>query len=252
MNRRRFLGKFAFCAASGLFLPGVIDAQIAPPIRKRWIPYSPAPDNTAVRLDAAGEAIAWPQQANEFDLGGVTIMAWCYIVTDTTNDAALMCIRGAGILFTGDVAYHLKLYVGWSKECTNEVEFKSGVWKHFAITNSAGAMCTWKSYADGILDVTCPVSVPNNDNAYPKVGNDTYGAWTNGRFTAIKMWTVELSQAEIQAEIPYYNAVKTANLWSVVYAKVHTDLADKSGLGHDASAVGTLTTEAGPSTSVLT
>jgi len=198
--------------------------------------------NGAVRIDSSGESVQYPIQSVDWDDGGVTIMAWGYIVNDRSSDSAFVSARGAGILNV-NATRNLCIYTGSSEITTGATVVAVGVWHHYAFTRSNQ---TWRAYIDGVLAVYHDQLVEPTGDPQPRFGNDNYDSWLDGRVAAGKVWLAPLSTSEIQAEMNSYSAVRTANIWSVVPMRVHTDLADQSGQGNSPSAVGTLSTESGP------
>lgn len=208
---------------------------------------SQSTDIGAIRTDGLGEGVRYPQILPEnWDAGGVTMMAWVYIVNSQEGDAALLSVRGAGILFLrGGIGQTLMIYTGNSQTWTNNTQIPLHSWHHFALVRVAGTRA-WHAYLDGVLDISGVNLVEPTDNPLLYFNNNGYGEWLDGRVAAGKIWKATLSQAEIQAEMGSYAPVRTANIWSVVPMRVHTDLTDQSGMGNTPTAMGELSTEEGP------
>lgn len=47
-----------------------------------------------------------------------------------------------------------------------------------------------------------------------RIGTNGFGNWLNGSVAAVKVWQAVLTQAELEAELPKYNAQRTTNLWA--------------------------------------
>jgi hypothetical protein len=205
--------------------------------------FAPPDAGAAIRFDAFGEGVEYGSEYFDWDSGGVTIMAWVYVANDRHVDTAFVSIRGAGILYI-DPIRQLSIYTGNSQFWTTNTVIQLGEWHHYALVRDTNRV--WRAYMDGVADVVGQNLVEPTGDAHPYFGNDNYGDWLDGRITAGKIWLASLSQAEIQAEMGSYAAIRTTNLWSVVPMQVHTNLTDQSGLGHTPTAMGTLSTEEGP------
>jgi len=206
--------------------------------------------NGSVRIDAVGDGVEYGTYYQTWDAAGVTMMAWVYVVNDrsggvvTANaDMPIFSIRGAGILYLRNLK--LRIYTGNSQSWDNNTYIPLGEWHHFALVRVGGTR-TWRVYLDGVLDITAENLVETTGDPHPYFGNNDYQEWLDGRFAAGKIWLATLSQAEIQAEMGSYAAVRTADIWSVVPMHVHTDLTDQSGMGNTPTPMGTLSTEADP------
>lgn len=238
MNTVSEIGQSIYRRHFNLF--GLQDSKNAPQ-------STPILDTGAIRSDYRGEGISYPQVLPEdWDADGVTIMAWVYVANSQDSDAALMAIRGAGILYLdGGSGQTIKIYTGSSQSWTNNTRIPLQSWHHFALVRVGGTRI-WRAYLDGVLDFSGVNLVEPTDNPHLYFSNNTYGDWLDGRIAAGKIWRSTLSQAEIQAEMGSYAPVRTANIWSVVPMRVHTDLTDQSGLGNTPTAMGILSTEDGP------
>jgi Concanavalin A-like lectin/glucanases superfamily/Cohesin domain/Carboxypeptidase regulatory-like domain/Dockerin type I domain len=215
-------------------------------IKRSTPPPTPNPGTGAIRIDAPGEGISYQSLSERWDSDGVTIMAWVYLANNQDGDVTLFLVRGAGILYLrGGSQRILKIYTGNSQSSTNDTHIPLQEWHHFALVRVGGTR-TWRAYLDGVLDFSGDALVEPTDNPLPMFGNNSYGEWLDGRIAAGKIWRATLSTAEIQSEMGSYAPLRTANIWSVVPMRVHTDLTDQSGMGNTPTATGTLSTEEGP------
>jgi Concanavalin A-like lectin/glucanases superfamily len=71
------------------------------------------------------------------------------------------------------------------------------------------------------------------------------GYWWNGRVAAFKLWQAALTQAEVEAELASYDAVRTSNLLRVHKLQV-PETTDYSGNGNALTVTGSPSTEADP------
>lgn len=202
----------------------------------------------SVRVDQFGEGVEYTTQFETWDAGGITIMAWVYVSSirgPSIYDQSLVAIRGAGILYVAHDDNKLRMYTGSSQNWDNNTIIPINEWHHFALVRVAGTR-TWRAYLDGVLNFSGQNLIEPTGDPHPFFGNDDYGDWLDGRMAAGKIWLATLNQAEIQAEMGSYAAVRTANIWSVVPMHVHTDLTDQSGQGNTPTAMGSLSTEPDP------
>jgi hypothetical protein len=207
----------------------------------------------SIRIDATGEDVLYNATTldNDWDkTNGVTIMAWVYVVAYSTDSvqgfaSGLVTVRGAGTFYL-NVNHKMAIYIGNSQNTTESSStIPTGEWHHFALVRTANTT-NWTGYVDGGVVTSGNPSVYNPDNPHLHFGNNTYGDWLNGRVAAGKVWTAALSQSEIQAETNSWNAVKTANIWSVVNMRTTSDVTDQSGNGNNFTTSGSVTTEADP------
>lgn len=118
----------------------------------------------------------------------------------------------------------------------------ANTWYHVAYTRSGS---THLGYINGALNITR--SSDSNPSAAPdNMVTGVSGASFSGRVAAVKVWSAALSEADINAEILFYNNIRTANIYLATPLQVHTDLTDISGNGFNWTGNGTLTTEADP------
>lgn len=91
--------------------------------------------------------------------------------------------------------------------------------------------CTlyWGSSPGSLSSATGTVS--NSGRLFTFIGNDSYTEWWPGRTAAVKLWSAALSQAEIQAELASYAAVRSSNLLRVHKLQV-PETTDYSGNGN--------------------
>ena len=233
-----------------VFVPSVYAADLA-------LSPSPTPTPTpvvsvtgSIRIDAEGEGVEYNNQLTEWDAGGITMMAWVYVVHDRSGgiptadaDMPIITVRGAGILYLRNMK--LRIYTGDSQSWDNNTFIPLSEWHHFALVRVGGTH-RWRAYVDGVLDIEHDALVEPSGDPRPYFGTNQYAEWLDGRIAAGKIWLATLTTAEIQAEMGSCIPVRTANIWSVVPMRVHTDLADRSGQGNTPVAMGKLSTEEGP------
>lgn len=124
-------------------------------------------------------------------------------------------------------------------------------WFFWAISNkgpiaNVGLQGYW-TYLDPVSMVTY-----DNDNASDfaanglYLGNDGYDDYGGVHLAHVRVWDVELSQSELEAEAASATPVRTANLRAYWPLANNTDTGDDSGNGYDLTFGGTLTSETSP------
>ena len=79
------------------------------------------------------------------------------------------------------------------------------------------------------------------------LGGDSWDEWANCVIAHARVWTANLSDAQLLTERDSATAVVTSNLYADWPLADNTDTGDDSGNGYDLTFGGTLTTETGPS-----
>ena len=79
-----------------------------------------------------------------------------------------------------------------------------------------------------------------------RIGNNAFNDSLNGRVANVRVYSAALTQAELEAEKPAAEPVRTADLYAWYPLDGTGDITDHSGNGRDLTATGTLTTESGP------
>lgn len=208
----------------------------------------------SVRFDAATDRISYTA-TNPPSTTAFTITAWAMVVTDTDSNATIARLHAStggstiATWATGSDGLSGPNYFTTSGSISNATNFAAGSWRKVAIcaTGTSG-----KSYVatvgggtevdSGTIATGQPTGITLGGRA---VGDGT--EWFNGRLAYVRVWSVELTQSEIEAEWASATPVKTANLWADWPLTVHTDLTDHSGNGRNLTAGSTaVTTEADP------
>lgn len=121
-------------------------------------------------------------------------------------------------------------------------------WYRIAVSVN-GANCSWyHGGATGTLTVASVTNIQSPVGAGQSwfLGNDSFdGGWLDGRLAAVKIWSAELSPAEIDNELGQYLPRRTANLvqWHPLLV---AETVDYSGNGNTLSGGAGATTEDGP------
>uniref|UniRef100_UPI003F4924A2 LamG-like jellyroll fold domain-containing protein n=1 Tax=Nonomuraea sp. CA-251285 TaxID=3240002 RepID=UPI003F4924A2 len=129
-----------------------------------------------------------------------------------------------------------------------------GTWYYLAY-NVNGNNGNWRYRADGGGTVTA-TSFTGASGTFTasrlRLGESTWGGeWLNGCIAAVKIWTGNLSAAEMDAEAATYTPIKTAGL--VAWYPFHNgpDTTDYSGNGHTLVGGSGTSQEAGPNDPVF-
>ncbi|MBI3834981.1 MAG: hypothetical protein HY287_11685 [Planctomycetes bacterium] len=111
-----------------------------------------------------------------------------------------------------------------------------GGWHHLAMVGNTAPGSPIFGYIDGILAITGTINA--GETFVPEM-IEISGCWGQdvfrlaGSFCAMKIWSAQLSQSEIQSEMGFYRAVHKTFLWQEVPLRNTTDLFDLSGNGRD-------------------
>lgn len=188
--------------------------------------------------------------ANQFyegtiGLGTVTQIAvtcWMKIVVDRNtystvwnidNSSQSSSIRGFQTNTTGttmELYYHNGPLSGGTT-----ASLSVDTWYFFAI-NINGNNANWRWRADGSGTVNA-ASFSGASGTYTanrlRLGDSAWtGEWLNGSLAAVKIWTGNLSDAEMDAESPYYSPVKTTGLVAYYPFDTGPSTTDASGNGY--------------------
>ena len=104
---------------------------------------------------------------------------------------------------------------------------------------------TWYCIAAAVTGTSCTLywgtspaalssasgSISSSGRTFMRICSSSYAEWWQGRSAAVKVWSAVLTQAEIQAELTRYAAVRTANLVRVHRLQV-PEVTDYSGNGN--------------------
>lgn len=108
---------------------------------------------------------------------------------------------------------------------------------------------THETFFNGVSDITHTSGGGNLYHPYFGQSSDAYTSEAmSGRLAAVKVFTANLSAAEIQQEMYFFMPVRTDNLtiWSPFVADETVNFRDYSGNGNDWIENGTITAGAGP------
>lgn len=125
------------------------------------------------------------------------------------------------------------------------VDLTVGTWYYVATVNDTGGgidIFGWKpaggSWTTAALPSNVTVTGPADANTF-YLGKSGFGDWLNGSMAAVKVWTVALTDTELQAEAATYAPVKTASLWANYTFRSGPQTNDESGNSRTLTASGT-------------
>lgn len=209
----------------------------------------------SVRFDASADAISRTANIPSYP---ITLLGWFRVSVDGNQVHSLFSFGNSGTGgevqtfadFSGGTAA-IMLYDG-NASLTGSNVLTVGTWFHFGlvIQNPTDAQDDLLGYLNGALILT---NADINDGVVTggantlRVGNNRDNEFLNGCAAAIKVYSgVELTPAEIAAEMRQYLPVRTANLngWYPLWG--NGDLTDYSGSANSWTVGGTLGTEDGP------
>jgi hypothetical protein len=211
----------------------------------------------AVRLDATTDYLTRNLRIPEYP---ITIAGWINLAAIATGWPTIFAHYGSsGFAVQLDViptagATERRIHINFSP--TNSPEDVNGTtqlafntWYHIAYVRTGTNGNIVRVYLNGNLEI---------NNTFLSLGaggftqldfgwfNAIASDQFNGRYANWKMWSGELTQAQIQAERDSYEPrlmLGLAAWWDLLS---HTSLVDKTGHGHHLTGNGTLTTETGP------
>lgn len=208
----------------------------------------------SVRLDAASDRMSF--SGTMFAVGsGFTATAWVYVVTDTNDFATfarLHASSGGSTIVTwatsGDGLGGPNYFTSGGS-VSNGTNMAVGAWRKVAVSCSGTTGKSYVATVGGATEVdsgTVAVGTPSGITVGGRAPSDAT-EWLNGRIAHLRIWTAELSQAEIEAEWASATPVRTSGLWADWPLTGAGDLNDASGNGRHLSAGSTaVTTEDGP------
>lgn len=209
----------------------------------------------SIRFDAANDRITYTGTLPD-PSSGFTITAWAYVSVNTSTYATmarLSLASGASTAITWSTDSNGlagPAYFTTAGSVTNATGFTVGAWRQIAISctgttaNSYVAIPGSATEADSgtVSDTAAPTALTLGGRA----ANDA-AEWFNGRLAYVRLWSVQLTQAQIEAEWASTTPVVTSGLhadWPLLYAP---DVTDHSGNGRNLVAGTTAaTTEADP------
>lgn len=205
----------------------------------------------SVRFDAANDRVTFTGTLPD-PSAGITATAWAYVSASTGTFATFLRLYNAGTVITWstDGALGGPAYFTTSGNVINATGFAVGAWRQIAISCTG---TTGRSYIAVPGSGTEADSGTVSDTAAPTAvtlggrGTSDPAEWFNGRLAYVRLWSVELTQAQIEAEWASASPVVTSGLhadWPLLTA---ADLTDHSGNGRNLTAGATaVTTEADP------
>lgn len=207
----------------------------------------------ALRTDTAAERLVSAANAPS---GDFTATFWWYPVADIGDFAFVWGLGGdTGTNASGYALWQngpdiddLELWGPPGAEILSTGTLSYGAWYFIAARGNTGASQAWQVTVNANeTGGTSPAGGGYVDGPVDLMGSPEYDPSTmDGRLTAYKHWSVQLSDDEVQNERWTYLPQRWANLWTCA-PLIHTSaLGDVSGQGHGFSANGTLSVEDGP------
>lgn len=208
----------------------------------------------STRFDAASDRISFAGPM--FAVGsGFTITAWAYVSVDTDANstfARLHASSGGSTVATwatGSDGLSGPNYFTGGGSVTNSTNMAVGAWRKIAISCSGTTGRSYVAPVGGATEVdsgAVAVGTPDGLTLGGRGPADSSEPF-NGRLAYVRVWTAELSQAQIEAEWASATVVRTANLWANWPLTDSTNLTDQSGNGRNLTAGTTaVSTEADP------
>lgn len=203
----------------------------------------------AIRIDAAGDYISRTTDLPAVNFADPTSASfWIRIVTDRNAAGNLFVIsNNTGAIYqtvsltTDGTTLRGETSGGTGVDGTS---LSVGQDYHIGYTRLGNSL---KVYLNGVLDITVTNGPADYAAAFMLMGSNTV-SWLNGRLSNIKIWTAELTQAEMQLEMMTIRPARFANLylWTPNFPGATERLLDYSGNGRNWTANGTLTDEDPP------
>src|SRR5512139_876351 len=185
-----------------------------------------------------------------------TIALWFYFVSNpgAGNNMNICQIfrddNNVDTVGTNGTTFKTEVYrgVNGSTAVVNGATLSTGTWYHGALVGEAA---TLKFYLNGSLDCTASLSRTGRSGAATYMHVGRYGTlfdYADGRFYAIKAWSLALTLADVQNEMYAIRPVVLASLygWWPGFAGSGERTRDYGGTARDWTAVGTLTDEDPP------
>jgi Concanavalin A-like lectin/glucanases superfamily len=210
----------------------------------------------AVRFDAAADRLLRTSGLIDYN-AAYTVMGWVYLVSDLNAYGAIFSLN------TGDVAQDLD-YIGVNAdgvslisyvdiaatptEVDSGYNFTVATWAHLAIVRASAT--SLQVYINGVAQGSANTQNVAGRTAATRMEFGAVGTGNidraNARVQHVKIWSTNLSAAEILQEYQVARPVRTdsLHLWTPLWGAA--DIADYSGNARDWTAGGTLTTEDGP------
>lgn len=154
-----------------------------------------------------------------FDSGATNYVALNTDAIDASNSSWNIMVPGDAAVISASVAYN--------------------TWVFWAISVGANSYGYIALEADESLTASSALTTPAATIARLDCAGNSQGDYVVGQTCYVKVWSAALSAAELLAEKPYWDAVRTTNLYS--QCDLASDGSDQSGLSHPWTANGTVT-----------
>lgn len=194
----------------------------------------------AVRFDATGEdytSTSSPPAGSAF-----TIVCWVKISTDRNTWSAAWSSDSStsnySYLSTDSDGTTMKWWtlVGGNERTINGPNMSMGTWYRFAaVCNGANATLYYGTASGSLSTGTSATWQTLATSTTFRVGADPFsGEWLNGAVAALKHYSTDLTQAEVERELAQYLPSRTANLVRI-HPFITNETADYSGNGRTLS-----------------
>jgi hypothetical protein len=202
--------------------------------------------NNAVRFSAS--TMKYTRSATGL-AGTFTWTCWVKVVVDRNAFSIAMSQDNAGgnYYFMGTNATGTQIIRdSTSGGAANPgVDMTVGNWYYIGSVNDTGAGTdifgakpAGGAWTTAVLGSGVTATGPSDANTL-HIGGDGFGDFLNGSVAAVKIWTVALTDAELQAEAATYAPVKTSGLWASYSFRNGLQTTDDSGNGRTLTQVGT-------------
>lgn len=201
-------------------------------------------------FNANGEYLS--RTANLPDDMSFTICGWAKMTAYTFNNMIFTLHNARRFYYTDDGAHPLRLIDMDAIQLDFTTSPTAGNWYFWAVTCSSSAIKGyWAAETSSSMSDSVSGGAPYNPSTTElRLGLQADGfGYFNGYITAVKVWDVALTEAELLSEKPYRAAVK-ASPRMVTPLKVDAD--DDSGNGYHWTVTNATLESDEPSTSYLT
>ena len=209
----------------------------------------------AVRFDASTDRITFSGAGVPDPASGFTVLGWVYLVNDRNDFSTVVRLSaGSGASTSASLATlgdgtTLCYLTGGGIPVSNH-GLSAGAWSRAAMSATGSTGTIYGATATGPTDA---VSGTVGGAASPDmltVGGRSAGdgsEWSDIRAAYLRVYSAQLTQAEIETEWGSIVPVRTSGLWADYPLEDAADLTDHSGNGRHLVAGGTaVTTEPGP------
>lgn len=215
----------------------------------------------AVRFNAATDRISHSSSNPPDPSAGFTITAWVYLSVDQDDFTAIARLSASdGASTSANMSTHSSGttmgYLTGGGQLVSGHALSVDNWSRVAISATGTSGKVYGATPAGSVNLVTGTVGGAATPTMLTIGGRSVGdssEWFNGRVAHLRIWSAELSQAEIETEWASPTAVRTANLWADYPLDNAGNLNDSSGNGHNLSAGSTaVTTEDGPPITVNT